>query len=214
MKPVVCWLAAGLLCMAISCSVPVYDRAEINPGPSFLLGAGVGTGIAPSGYPIVWDPPLGMPYLDYYLDGIVTARLGYGINRQVGLVLEGSLGYGTWLFGPPNAPYESLALNPLIYDINLGLKIRTGRRGALMPSIGTGIFDLNFLYDFNRFYSGNFGLGLRGIGAGLTGTVYLNRNWRLQIGGRVNLPWGFWSEPGVSIGGGLQYQPQTGRVNR
>ncbi len=203
MKHLVCWAVAVILLCLVACSVPVYDRAEINPGPSVLLGAGVGTGIAPSGYPVVCGPP----YLDYYLDGIGTVRLGYGFNRGIGLVLEGLLGYGTWPFGPPNAPYESLARKPLIYDINIALKIRTGSKGALVPSIGTGIFDLNFLYDFNRFYSGNFGLGARGVGAGLTCTVYLNRDWRLHIGGRANLAWGFWSEPGVSVGAGLQYQP-------
>lgn len=214
MKPAVRWLATGLLSITMSCSVPVYHRAEINPGPSFLAGAGVGTGIAPSGYPLVWAPPLGVPYLDYYLDGIATARLGYGINREIELALQGSVGYGVWLFGPPNAPYESLARKPLIYDVNLGLKIRTSSRTALVSSIGTGLIDLNLIYDFSRFYSGNFGIGLRGLGAGLTGTIYFARPWRLHIAGRVNLPWGFWSEPGVSIGAGLEYQPGENRENR
>lgn len=165
-----CLSAALVQLIMVACCIPVYDRAEIMPGPSFLIGAGAGTGLTVSGYSMV-GYPFFLPYLDYYLDGIGTMRLGYGFNRKLGLVLEGSLGYGIWPFGPANAPFESLALKPLIYEINLGLKIKTGRKGALVPSIGTGILDISFLYDFNRFYSGNFGIGARGGG----GRDYQNR---------------------------------------
>jgi|UniRef100_A0A7V3PUX1 hypothetical protein len=97
----------------------------------------------------------------------MSIRLGYGFNRKLGLLLDGSIGYGTWLNNLEQGE-EGTSLKPLIYELNLGFKIRTGDRGALIPSIGTGIVELLYLHDINRFYSANFGAGLRGLSAGIT----------------------------------------------
>ncbi len=105
----------GLGLVLISCTAPIYDRAEIHPGPSFTLGVGGGTG---AGVVNLFDYS---DTLRYYPHAIGTLGLGYGFSRKLCLVLEGSWLSFSW------------------YDLKLGLKIKTGRNGALIPSIGSGI---------------------------------------------------------------------------
>jgi hypothetical protein len=191
------------------CTAPIYDRAEIKPGPAFTVGAGLGTGVAPARSPTIWDPPVGLPSYGHYFDGIGTLRVSYGFSRKVALVLDGSLGYGTWI-GNPDEGEGWKPLKPWMYDLTLGLKIRTGRRGALVPAIGTGILELVYLHDLNRFYSLNFGAGLRGISAGINRSIYLNRHWTLLAGGRLVTGWEWLLTPvyipQLSAGVALQYR--------
>jgi hypothetical protein len=198
-------IVLGLLIFA-GCSIPFFDRAEVEPGPALSGGISINTGYATSGYSEVSPLPIDFGYRDYYADLAGTLRLYYGLSEYVGIVLQGSVGNGIWLTGPEDPKYS-----PLIYDIQVGAKCRTGRKSALQTTLSfPGIFDFWYLYDFNQFLTGTAGIGLRGISFGLTGTFPLQRNLRLHIG--VNLTSGdMWNMPehlpAASLGIGLGYKP-------
>lgn len=196
-----------LLALA-GCSIPFFDRAEIVPGPKITGGISLNTGYATSGFSPVPPYPIGFGYSDYYLDIAGTLRLNYGFSEKAGLVLQGIVGNGIWLTHSHEGPYFS----PLIYDFQIGAKFRTGKKGALQTTLGfPGLLDIWYIYDFNPYFTGTAGIGLRGIALGLTGTLPLKRNLLLHIG--ANLTSGeMWGRPmrlpAASLGVGLGYKPR------
>ncbi len=198
------FLSIGVLLFVACSSFPLYDRAEIKPGPAVSGGVALGTGWTTSGYPRVGNLRPG--YQDYYCDVIGTLGLRYGISQRFGLVLQGSLGNGIWLTGPEDSSFK-----PLIYEINAGAKMRTGSRSALLATLGyPSIFDLKFLYDFNRYLTGGVGIGLRGVALDLIGNLPLNRRTTLFLSGNITSGW-FWltpePTPGFSLGAGIGFCP-------
>ncbi len=210
------WLAvvgcAGLIGLFSFCSVPFYERAEINPGPTVSLGASFNSGWAGRSpeYPI---GPITVGDVDYYVGGLGTLLFCYGLSRNSALFFQGSLGPGFWIEKkdyPVEKPRDSLWT--WLYDFRAGTKVRLGRKDALRVGFGfPSLFDLNYLYDFNRTFSGNAGLGLRGISLGLTGRLPITRRIDLFLGGSITSGWEhFEREPylpafavGIGVGANL-----------
>jgi hypothetical protein len=82
-------VALGMI-VFVSCSVPIYDRAEITPGPVIIGGIGLGTGFTASGPPQAPRYPFAVSELDYYLDLIGTMRLGSVSGWVINFLLQGS----------------------------------------------------------------------------------------------------------------------------
>lgn len=195
-------MIAGLL-LVTGCSIPLYDRAEIVPGPTIGGGLSLSTGNGPSRYPDFWEGPVGLPYIDSYLSIIGTFQVNYGISKRVGLLLQPSLGAGQWLTGPTGSM--------LFYDIQLGAKFRTCEHSALQTTLGySSLLDLLYLHDFNRNLTGTAGVGFRGISLGLTAAYPLNRALNLYLAGNIVSGWEWlkWAkQPAASLGIGFGFKP-------
>ncbi|MGQ9708356.1 MAG: hypothetical protein ACUVUR_05720 [bacterium] len=193
-----------------SCSVPIYDRAEITPGPMVTAGIGLGTGVATSAPPAAPQYPFAVGDVDYYSDLIGTLRLGYGFSERASVVMQGSLGIGKWLTG------KNWAYSPLIWEFCAGLKLRTGPRSALQTTVGLpGLFDLVYLHDLNRRITVDGGIGLRGLILGINSNFPLNRTTTLFAAGEIRTGWewiyNYKFVPVGSVGIGLGYKLFAGK---
>lgn len=195
-------MIVGLL-LVTGCTIPLYDRAEIVPGPTIGGGLSLSTGNWPSSHPDFWEGPVGLPYIDSYLSLIGTFRVNYGISERVGLLLQPSLGAGQWRTGPTGSM--------LFYDIQLGAKFRTSKHSALQTTVGfPGLLDLLYLHDFNQNLTGTAGVGFRGISLGLTAAAPLNRSLNLYLAGNIVSGWEWlkWAnQPAASLGIGFGFKP-------
>jgi len=183
-------LAALATLLGCSCSIPLYERAEMSQGLS--LGAGLSAEAA-------WRTPFIDPEHGFVSESDLGLCLTpslcvrYGFSDRAGMFLSGYLGSGWWLRLdtieiPPN---HSLSPNPTGIDIRLGGKFRIGERGALLPALSfPGVFDLDYLHDFGPNLTGRVGLGLRGLSVGLNASRPLGDRLRGYVGLNLQEGWG------------------------
>ncbi len=197
-------LSGVTILLLVSCSVPVYNRAEITTGPSLIGGLAVSTGWTGSGTQPVGN--IRPPYLDYYSDILGTLGFRYGLSERLGLVFQGSVGTGRWLTEPEESSYK-----PIIYDVQVGAQVRTSRQGALLFTLGyPSIADLKYLHDFNRYLTAGIGIGTRGVALDLIGNLPLNQKLTLFLSGNVTsgLIWLYPDPfPAFSLGAGIGFHP-------
>uniref|UniRef100_A0A7C4CD99 Uncharacterized protein n=1 Tax=candidate division WOR-3 bacterium TaxID=2052148 RepID=A0A7C4CD99_UNCW3 len=181
-------LAPSLLLVLLACSVPLLERAEITPGPSIAVGAGVATGQSVSGSSEL--KPFGLPILDYCVCPVGMLRLSAGTSPGFGLFLQGMAGPGFWTSEP-----DSGAPTPLLYDCRAGIKFRAGQDGAVRAGLGLpGLLDIEYLHDLNRWLTASAGLGLRGVSLGLGGRIPLSNSVSLVAAGSAAASWEFLSD--------------------
>lgn len=195
--------------LACSCSIPLYERAEMSQGLS--LGAGLSAEAA-------WRMPLIDPEHGFgsVLGLCLTPSLcvRYGFSDRAGMFLSGYLGSGWWL-GLDTAAYHYHSHtpnpNPVGVDVRLGGKFRIGERGALLPALSfPGVIDLDYLLDFGPNLTGRFGLGLRGLSVGLNASRPLGDRLRGYVGLTVHEGWGSTIDvanylPSVALGCALEW---------
>ncbi len=200
-----------LVTVFLACSVPIYDRAEVKPGPILNGGVGIGTGITPSGVSGDIGLPFGWSHFDYHTSLLITAGLGYGFNNRVAVVFQGAYGTGWWLTGPAGGEPEV----PRVYQFSLGIKFRTTPNSALQANLGLPCpLELVYLRNFNPHFTGNASLGFNGVGIGLTGVYAINPRLALFLAGRAVSGWEWLLKPdgaiipAVSLGVGLGFTPK------
>lgn len=193
--------------LTLNCaSIPYYGRAQITPGPAVNGGIGVSTGLGASGSPPVGIGPITLPYYDYYCNIIGIVRFTWGFSKNAELVLQGAGGTGWWLTKPPEPP--ATRYSPILYDVLLGGKIRASNRSAIQMNLDfPGLFDIYYIYDFNRHFTGTAGLGFRGLSLGLTANFPLSEKLCLYCAGNATTGWEWTFKkrlpPALSAGIGL-----------
>lgn len=212
-------LAALAILLVCSCSIPLYERAEISPGLS--LGAGVSAEAAWQLTSLDFDH---IPGVDLGLCLTPTFSARYGFSERAGMFVSTHLGCGWWLgldslwqqdargaLSPVDRYDQFPRPVPYVVDFRLGGKFRVGERGALVPALSfPGIIDLDYLHDFGPDLSGRVGLGIRGISVGLNASRPLGERLRGYVGLTVHEGWASATEdvrfiPSVALGCALEW---------
>jgi len=159
------FIGAGFAVLVLSCAGPYYERAAIMEGYSGGVGVGVTAGerVMQTGNDMdEW------PSVVRNVSGLATGYVRYGWSSSAAFFMQATGGYGAWnheaVGGGTNG---DLAL--ALADLQLGVKFRAGRNGAVKAGIGLpGLLDLAYLHDFGRPWTAGIGVGLRGLSLGLT----------------------------------------------
>jgi hypothetical protein len=158
-------IGAGLALLVLSCAGPYYERAAIAEGYSGGVGVGVTAGerlMQVGGNMDEW------PTVVRDVSGLATGYVRYGWSNSACFFAQATEGYGAWNYEAlHNRTNWDLALG--LTDIQVGLKFRAGRNGAVKAGIGIpGLLDVAYLRDFGRPWTAGVGVGLRGLSLGLT----------------------------------------------
>ena len=158
-------IGAGLALLVLSCAGPYYERAAITKGWS----GGGGVGVT-AGERLMLDPEAEGPALDVVRDvsALGTGYVRYGWSSSACFYAQATGGYGAWNHA---ALYRytpgDLALT--LTDIQVGMKFRADRNGAVQVGIGLpGVLDIAYLHDFGKPLTANIGIGPRGLSLGVT----------------------------------------------
>ena len=158
-------IGTGLALLVLSCAGPYYERAAITEGYSGGAGIGITAGerlMQVGGDMDEW------PTVVRDVSGLATGYVRYGWSRSACFFAQATGGYGAWNH---EAGYYRTSgdLAPALLDIQVGVKFRAGRNGAVKAGIGLpGLLDVAYLHDFGRPWTAGIGVGLRGLSLGLT----------------------------------------------
>jgi hypothetical protein len=158
-------IGAGLALVVLSCAGPYYERAAIAEGYSGGAGIGITAG---ERLAQVYGDMDEWPTVVRNVSGLATGYVRYGWSSSACFFMQATGGYGAWNH---EATYYSTNgdLAPSLLDIQLGVKFRAGRNGAVKAGIGLpGLLDIAYLHDFGRPWTVGVGVGLRGLSLGLT----------------------------------------------
>jgi hypothetical protein len=158
-------VGAGIALLVLNCAGPYYERAAITEGYSGGGGVGVTAG---ERLMQVYGDFDEWPTVVRNVSGLATGYVRYGWSNSACFFAQATGGYGAWNHAAAGRSSNS-ALAPALTDIQLGVKFRAGRSGAVKAGIGLpGLLDISYLHDFGDSWTAGAGVGLRGLSLNLT----------------------------------------------
>jgi len=145
-------LVVGLALLLLSCAGPYYERAAITKGLSGGGGIGITAGerLMQTGNDMdEW------PSVVRDVSGLATGYLRYGWSNSACFFAQATGGYGAWNH---EAVYRRSngELAPALLDVQVGLKFRAGRNGAVKIGTGLpGLLVIAYLHDFGKSWTGD-----------------------------------------------------------